>query len=314
MSRRDSAPAENPLLLKRQHRKKRMEAITPYLYLMPWIAGFGLLQLLPFLSSLYYSFTNYRLMRDDISWVGLQNYITLFTVDPDFIKSLSVTFLYALMVVPAKLIMALLVALLLNSKIKGVNLYRTVYYLPSIMGASIAVSALWKLLFMKDGVLNNFLGSLGFSGVDWLGSSMALVTISLLQVWQFGSSMVIFLAALKQVPGELHEAARVDGAGAVRRFFSITLPMITPMLLFNTIMQTINAIQVFTSSFVITNGGPLKNTYVLGMKLYEEAFGHFKMGYASAVSWVMFIIVFILTFAIMRSSKGWVYYEDGGDF
>lgn len=291
------------------------EKIVPYLYLSPWLAGFALLQLYPFLSSLYYSFTNYRLLRDDIEWVGLQNYITLFTLDPDFKKSLGVTFLYALIVVPSKLLMALLIALLLNSKVKGVNFYRTAYYLPSIMGASIAVSALWKLLFMKEGVLNNILDTFGIAPVDWLGTpGTALVVLSLLQVWQFGSSMITFLAALKQVPAELYEAALVDGASAIRRFFSITLPMITPILLFNTVMQANNAIQVFTSSFIITNGGPMKGTYVLGMKLYDEAFGHFKMGYASAISWVMFLIVFVITFALMRSSKRWVYYEDGGDF
>lgn len=296
-------------------RGKWREKLAPYLYLSPWLAGFGLLQLYPFLSSLYYSFTNYRLLRDDVDWVWFQNYITLFTIDPDFKKSLGVTFLYALIVVPSKLIMALLIALLLNTKVKGVNFYRTAYYLPSIMGASIAVSALWKMLFMKEGVLNNLLGSFGVAPVDWLGTpGTALVVLSLLQVWQFGSSMITFLAALKQVPAELHEAARVDGASAVRRFFTITLPMITPILLFNTVMQTNNAIQVFTSSFIITNGGPMKGTYVLGMKLYDEAFGHFKMGYASAISWVMFLIVFVITFALMRSSKHWVYYDDGGDF
>lgn len=299
---------------KRRHGNFKKK-IVPYLYLSPWLAGFALLQLTPFLSSLYYSFTNYRLLRDGINWVGLQNYITLFTMDPDFKKSLGVTFLYALIVVPAKLIMALAIALLLNSKVKFVNFYRTAYYLPSIMGASIAISALWKLLFMKEGVLNNMLANFGVPAVDWLGMpGTALVVLSLLQVWQFGSSMITFLAALKQVPNELYEAALVDGATVIQRFFSITLPMITPILLFNTIMQTNNAIQVFTSSFIITNGGPMKSTYVLGMKLYDEAFGHFKMGYASAISWVMFAIVFVLTFILMRSSKHWVYYEDGGEF
>jgi len=280
---------------------------------MPWLVGFLFLQLYPFLSSLVYSFTDYSMMKAP-NWVGLGNYIRLFTVDTEFTNSMKVTGLYALISVPAKLAFALLVAVILNRKIRGINFYRTAYYLPSILGGSVAVSALWKIMFMKNGIINTMIGCLGMGPVDWVGPGMALFTISLLQVWQFGSSMVLFLAALKNIPGELLEAAAVDEAGKTYTFFKITLPMISPIIFFNLIMQSINALQNFTSAFVVTNGGPMKSTYVMGMKLYTDAFNYFQMGYASAQSWVLFAVILVLTALIFKSSDAWVYYEDGGNF
>lgn len=283
-------------------------------YISPWLIGFLCLQLYPFLSSLYYSFTQYNVLGSP-KFIGLNNYIRLFTIDPDFKKSILVTLEYALISVPAKLLFALLIAIVLNMKLKGINLCRTVYYIPSILGGSVAVSALWRLMFMSDGILNKLLALVGLPAVNWLGQAgTAMFTICLLQVWQFGSSMVLFLAALKQIPMDLHEAASIDGAGRGKRFFYITLPMITPIIFFNLIMQSINALQNFTSAFVITNGGPLKSTYLIGMKLYTEGFSNFKMGYASAISWVLFAIVLVFTMFIFKSSDAWVYYEDGGDF
>ena len=281
------------------------------LFIAPWLIGFLAFQLYPFLSSLFYSFTDYTVIKSPV-FVGLANYKRLFLSDPEFLRSLTITFQYALFSVPAKLIFALFVAVVLNQKLKGINFYRTVYYLPSILGGSVAISVLWKLLFVRDGTINRILMQLGLSRVDWLGPSMALFTIGILQVWQFGSSMVLFLAALKQVPSELYEAARVDGASRVKVFFTMTLPMISSIIFFNLVMQTINALQNFTSAFVVTNGGPAKATYVLGMKLYVDAFNHFRMGYASAISWVLFIIIFLFTMLIFKSSDAWVYYEDGG--
>ena len=200
-------------------------------------------------------------------------------------------------------------------KLRGINLFRTIYYIPSTLGGSVAVSALWKLLFMSDGIINKMLVQVHLPPVNWLGSpGWAMVTICLLQVWQFGSSMVLFLAALKQIPQDLYEAAAIDGAGRLKCFFTITLPMITSIVFFNLIMQSINALQNFTSAFVITNGGPLKSTYLIGMKLYTEGFSNFKMGYASAISWVLFGIILVFTLMIFKSSDAWVYYEDGGDF
>ncbi len=282
-------------------------------YISPWIVGFLVFQLYPFVASFFYSFTNYNVMSNT-KWIGFDNYIRLFTADPEFIKSILVTGLYALLSVPSKLIFSLLVALLLNIKIKGVNFFRTLYYLPSILGGSIAISALWKIMFMKEGTINQLLQVFGIGAIDWLGDpNLALFTISILQVWQFGSSMVLFLAALKQIPIELYEAAKMDGASRILVFFKITLPMLTPILFFNLIMQSINALQNFTSAFVVTNGGPMKSTYLIGLKLYIEAFTNFRMGYASAISWVLFLIILTLTYLVFKTSSKWVFYDDGGN-
>lgn len=295
-------------------KKKRLKDYRGLFFIMPWLIGFLFLQLYPFLASLYYSFTQYSVLGQP-KFIGLDNYIRLFTIDPDFKKSIMVTMKYALISVPSKLFFALIIALILNMRLKGINGFRTVYYIPSILGGSVAVSALWRLMFMSDGILNKLLELIGLPSVNWLGQAgTAMFTICLLQVWQFGSSMVLFLAALKQIPVDLHEAASIDGAGKVKRFFYITLPIITPIVFFNLIMQTINALQNFTSAFVITNGGPLKSTYLIGMKLYTEGFSNFKMGYASAISWILFAIILIFTLFIFKSSDAWVYYEDGGDF
>lgn len=284
-------------------------------YIAPWILGFTILQLYPFIMSMYYSLTDYGSSAKNIHWVGLKNYITLFTIDKEFLNSLVVTFKYTLFTVPGKLVMALFIAVILNRKLRGINFIRTIYYLPSLFGGSIAVAILWKLMFMDRGVVNGFMHVLGIPAIQWLGNpSVALTTICLLEIWQFGSSMVMFLAALKQVPSTLYEAAAIDGANPLQAFSRITLPQITPIIFFNLIIQTINALQSFTNAFVITNGGPLKATYVLGIKLYTEAFSYFKMGYASAISWVLFAIVMVITLILFRSSSGWVYYEDGGDF
>lgn len=284
------------------------------IYIAPWLFGFILLQLYPFIASLFYSFTQYNIMSEP-TFVGLNNYITLFKVDNEFWNSLKVTIAYTIYTVPGKLVLALLVALLMNKQMKGINLFRTIYYIPSLFGGSVAVAILWKLMFMDDGVINALLTTLYLPQVQWLGNpNVALRTICMLEIWQFGSSMVMFLAALKQVPQSLYEAAQIDGATKLRCFFKITIPQITPIIFFNLIMQTINALQSFTSAFVITKGGPLKSTYVLGMKLYNEAFKNYKLGYASAISWVIFIIIMIVTLLLFRSSSGWVYYEDSDEF
>lgn len=281
-----------------------------FLYLAPWLLGFLVLQLYPFISSLFYSFTNYTIGSTP-KWIGLKNYIDLFTVDPDFLKSLKVTLLYTLMTVPGKLVLALAIAVLMNRKWRGINLLRTIYYIPSLFGGSVAVALLWKIMFMDNGIINTMITKIGLPSVQWLGNpNMALPTICMLEIWQFGSSMVMFLAALKQVPASLYEAASIDGAGRATRFFKITIPQITPIIFFNLIMQTIAALQNFTSAFVVTNGGPLKSTYVLGMKLYNEGFSYFRMGYASAISWVIFILIMVVTSLLFRSSSAWVYYED----
>jgi oligogalacturonide transport system permease protein len=219
-----------------------------------------------------------------------------------------------MMAVPAKLAFALLVAIILNIPMKGIGVFRTVYYLPSILGGSIAVSVLWKFLFMREGLVNKMLSYASLQPIDWLGDpKLALFTITLLPVWEFGSSMVLFLAGLKQVPKELYEAAKVDGSSRFRTFFSITLPLLTPIILFNLIMQTIGAFQQFTAAFVITGGGPVKSTYLYGLMLYDNAFHYFKMGYSSALSWILFVIIMTFTFILLKTSNRWTHYEDGGD-
>lgn len=281
-----------------------------YLYILPWILGFAILQLYPFVSSFIYSFTDYT-VGAKATFQGLANYKKLFTQDKEFWNSLKVTILFALYTVPGKLIMALAVAMFLNRDLKGINLIRTLYYIPSLFGGSVAVALLWRLMFLDNGVINAILSALHLPVIQWLGDTRyALRTICMLEIWQFGSSMVMFLAALKQVPRSLYEAAEIDGAGKVTRFFHITMPQISPIIFFNLINQTIQALQNFTSAQVITEGGPLKSTYVLGLKLYKEGFSYFKMGYASAISWVVFAAIMIFTLAIFASSKLWVHYAD----
>lgn len=295
----------------KRYKKRDYQA---FLYLMPWILGMLILQIYPFLCSFYYSFTNYQVSSSPI-WTGLENYRYLFAKDTEFWNSVKVTVVYTLYTVPGKLVMALAVAVFLNRNIKGINLIRTLYYIPSLFGGSVAVSVLWKALFIDNGVINSLLTSLSLPTIQFWGDPRyALKTICALEIWQFGSSMVMFLAALKQVPASLYEAASIDGAGKIQSFLKITLPQITPIIFFNLIMQTIQALQNFTSAFVITKGGPVKSTYVLGMKLYKEGFSYFKMGYASAISWAIFVMIVAVTMLLFRSSSVWVHYDDEGSF
>jgi len=281
-----------------------------YLYLTPWLIGILGLQLYPFVMSFYYALSNYNPLREPV-FSGINNYIELFTQDPEFWVSVKATLLYVLYTVPPKLVMSLIIAMLLNKARKGIGVLRTAYYLPSLFGGSVAVAVLWRVMFMDQGMVNGWINYLGFPTVQFLGNpNTALPTLSALEVWQFGSSMVMFLAALKQVPAALYEAARIDGAGGVKRFFKITLPYISPILFFCIIMQTINAMQNFTSVFVITRGGPLKSTYMLGLKLYNDGFVYWRMGYASATSWIIFFVIGLFTLALFASQKYWVFYGD----
>lgn len=297
--------------VKKVHRRKYTRRdYQAFWYIAPWLIGFLILQLYPFIMSLIYSFTNYRLGAT-IKFTGLDNYIRLFTRDADFMKSLRATGIFTIAVVPGKLALSLAVAMFLNRDMKGINLARTVYYIPSLFGGSVAVSVLWKVLFQDNGIINAYIQALGLQTVQFWGNpKYALGTICSLEIWQFGSSMVMSLAALKQVPASLYEAASIDGANSWHRFWHVTIPQISPVLFFNLIMQTIQALQNFTSASVITNGGPLKSTYVMGLKLYKEAFTNFKMGYASAISWVMFLIIMVVTLLLFRFSSAWVSYDD----
>jgi oligogalacturonide transport system permease protein len=246
-------------------------------------------------------------------FVGLRNYIEILTNDRIFRESLLRTLGYTAVTVPAKLIVALLVALLLNKAFRGIGIFRTVFYLPSILGSSVALSVLWRYLFKRDGLVNMLLANFGISHINWLGDpDLALYTLMLLPPWQMGSSFVLFLAALQTVPRELVEAAKIDGAGPVRMFGRITFPMISSVVFFNLIMQTIELIQLFTPAFIITRGGPIRATYWYSLMLSDTAFRDFRMGYASALSWILFIIIITYTLILFRTSRKWVFYEDEG--
>lgn len=289
---------------------KRWDApIAGYLFIAPWLIGFLGLTAYPMFLSLYYSLTDYTLL-EEIKWVGLRNYTRILTEDDRFTTSVAVTFKYVLASVPLKLAAALLVAVVLNKAMKGISVYRTAIYFPSLIGGSIAVSILWRNIFGVDGIFNQILATFGITGRGWITSpGTALWTLILLTIWQFGSAMVIFLAGLKQIPGDLYEASAVDGANKVTQFFKITLPMLSPILYFNLIMGVINSFQMFTSAFVITNGGPMNSTYVYALYLYERAFSRYQLGYASALAWIMLIMIVIVAAIIAGTSKYWVFYE-----
>lgn len=293
--------------------RKRNDNAVGYLLLSPWLIGFALMWLIPMIISIYYSFTDFNLLNDP-SMIGFDNYIRVFTQDKSFYQALKVTFLYVIILVPLRLAFALFVAMLLNKKHKGLGLYRTLYYVPSIIGGSIAVSIVWRQIFGNQGVIMSLLGLFGVEQkVSLLGNpDTALGVIILMGVWQFGSSMLIFLSALKQIPGSLYESAEVDGARPWKRFTKITLPMLTPTIFFNLILQIINGFRVFTESYVITNGGPLDSTLSYVLYLYRRAFTFFDMGYSCALAWVLVLIIAVFTVILFKTQNSWVYYESGG--
>ncbi len=289
--------------------KSRKQKYLGYLYIAPWLIGFFVLTLYPFVVSLLYSFTDYDMFQMD--FVGLKNYKEIFTTDNTAMESLGRTLLYTVVSVPLKLVMALAVALMLNKIRRGRGVFYTVFYLPSILGSSVALAILWKYVFKKDGLVNLLLGVIGIEGPNWLGNpDLALPVMMLLPLWQMGAPMVIFLAALKNVPTDLTEAARIDGAGPFRIFWKITLPMISPIIFFNAIMQTIEIIQIFTPAYLVTKGGPVKSTYLYSLYLYDTAFRDMKVGYASALSWILFSIIITFTLVFFSLSGKWVYYSD----
>ena len=289
--------------------KKWCDENVGLLFLIPWIIGFVVFKLYPFATSLFYSFTDMNFF-DGITKYGLMNYIYIFT-NKKTLTSFIITFRYALITVPLKLIFALFIAYILNFKIKCVNLFRTIYYIPSILGGSVAIAVLWRALFKDTGVVNTILGFFGIAGPDWLADkTWALFVICLLRVWQFGSAMVLFLAALKGVPADLYEAATIDGASKTKQFFSITVPMITPVIFYNLVTQIAQAFQEFNGPYIITQGGPRNATTLVSLLVYNYAFKSNEMGMACALAWVMFIAVALLTVIAFTSQKHWVYYAD----
>jgi multiple sugar transport system permease protein len=282
-----------------------------YLFLSPWLIGLIGLSIIPMISSLYLSFTNYDMFTTP-KWIGADNYKHMFQ-DPKYLTSVKVTLIYVLLSVPLQLMFALGVALVLNRGLRGLRFYRAAYYIPSLFGGSVAVSLLWRQLFGGEGLINKVLSHFGIHGTNWIANpDTALYTLVILSVWQFGAPMVIFLAGLKQIPIELYEAAKIDGASRVRQFFRLTLPMLSPIILFNLVMQIIHAFQAFTPAYIISGGtgGPLDSTLFYTLYLFQKAFTLFQMGYASAMAWVLLIAVAIVTALIFATSKKWVFYQE----
>ena len=299
----------------RRPRPRRMsDNAYGYLFLSPWLIGMVLFVAGPTLVSLYLSFTNFNLL-DSPSWIGAQNYTRMLFQDGRYHNALRVTFTYVAWAVPLNLIFALALAMLLNKKIRGLGFYRAVYYVPSLLGGSVAIAILWRQVFGLDGLVSQALAAFGIVGASWVSSpSQALWTLIILHVWQFGSPMIIFLAGLKQIPNELYEAAAVDGAGSWRQFWLITLPMLTPVIFFNLVLQIINSFQAFTPAFIVSGGtgGPLDSTLFYTLYLYFQGFANFRMGYAAAMAWVLLLIIGVVTAIAFLSSRYWVHYEDGG--
>lgn len=296
--------------MKKLTRKRKHDLLMGYIFVSPWIIGFLAFIVFPLITSLYLSFTSYDILSSP-RIVGFANWIRMFTQDQRFWSATKATFKFVIFEVPLRLIFAFLVALIFSLReSKLLNLYRAIYYIPSLIGGSVAIAVVWRQVWGVDGIINALLSIFGIKGMNWLGDPRtAIWTLILLAVWQFGSPMLIFLAALKQVPRELYEAAYIDGAGFWKRLATITLPMITPVILFNLINQMIHGFMAFTQSYIITQGGPLDSTLFYAVYMYRKGFNDFEMGYASALAWFMLALVGILTIIIFKTSRRWVYYE-----
>lgn len=292
-------------------KRPRLDAETKagLAFTSPFIIGFLLFMIVPMMISLYYSLCDYNILSAPV-FVGLKNYIKMFSGEV-FFKTIGVTFFYALISVPLRLAFALLVAMLLLNSSRLTAFYRAAYYLPSIIGGSVAVSILWKRMFAIDGVINKVLAVFGMKDpVSWLGDkNTAIWTLILLAVWQFGSSMLIFLSSLKQIPPSLYEAASIDGAGKFRQFFKITLPLLTPTIFFNLVMQMINGFLAFTQCYIITQGKPMNSTLFYTVYMYQQSFEYYNTGYGAALAWVMLLIVGLITAFLFATKRFWVYEE-----
>ena len=296
--------------------------VSSYVFLLPWLLGFFILTIYPMIYSLYLSFTQYNMIQAP-KWIGLRNYFVMFAGNADFprderfLNSLFVTLKFVFISVPAKLIFALAVAMLMNQKLKAIPFYRTIYYIPTLLGGSVAIAVLWRRLFAGDGAINLIIRTVSSGKLDppsWISSpEYALYTLVILSVWQFGSPMIIFLAGLKQIPSEYYEAASVDGAGKVRQFVSITLPCLSPIIFFNFVMQMISAFQSFTQAFIISGGtgGPIDSTMFYSLYLYLRGFAYGHMGYAAAMAWILLIIIAGCTFLTFKLSGSLVSYGSG---
>ena len=305
------APASATPLERRRHGERPWSA---YAFLSPWILGVVLLTLAPMAVSLYLSFTDYNLF-DDPNWVGLRNYTDMFTADPRYWRSVGTTLLYVAVAVPLKLALALGVALLLRSTRRAKGFYRSAFYAPSLLGASMSIALVWRALYNDGGTVDELLSSIGIHTGGWVSDPhLAVFVVALLSAWQFGAPMVIFLAGLQQIPTDLYEAAALDGAGRWRRFVSVTLPMLSPVVFFNLVLETIQSFQVFTPAFAISGGkgGPADSTMFYTLYLYERGFSASHMGYASAMAWILLLAIGAVTLVLFKTSRSWVFYANEG--
>jgi len=287
--------------------RKRREAITFYLFISPWLLGFLFFTLGPMLLSLYSSFTDWDLLTSPV-WVGLQNYSDAFA-DALFYQSLKVTAIYTLLYVPLDLLGGLMLALLVNARMRGVRFFRPVFYLPTVFSGVVFVVVWLWMLNPRGGLINLALSQIGIEGPRWLmDPDLALYSLVMMSFWGWGRSMVIFLAGLQTIPGELYEAAAIDGANGWQQFYKVTLPLLTPTIFFNLVLSVIFTFQTFTSAFVATDGGPLDSTLFLVLYIYRQAFQFLNMGYASALAWILFAIILVLTLIVVRSQRFWVFY------
>lgn len=291
-------------------KKKNWTQITPYLFILPWIIGFLAFTIGPLIFSFIMSFFNWPVIGDP-SFVGLGNYIQMFTKDKQFFKSLLISIRYAAIFVPVNMTIALFLAMLISQPVKGAKVYRTIFYIPTVI-SGVAISILWGWILNGDyGVLNYLLSLIGIEGPKWLvDPAWAILAVVIASAFGVGSMMLIFYTNIKNIPLDIYEAASIDGASPARKFFSITLPIITPTLLFNLITSIISSFQQVTLVMLLTAGGPMKSTYFYGLMTYNNAFKHHKLGYASANAWVMFVIILCLTMLVFKSSSAWVFYEN----
>jgi multiple sugar transport system permease protein len=296
------------------NQRARSNQLMGYLFISPWLIGFFVFTLLPIVASFVLAFTRYDILTPP-QWIGLDNFQRMFFEDRRYWNAVRATLLYVFTAIPLRLIFALAVALLMNGAFRLAGLYRAVYYIPSLVGGSVAVAVMWRQIFGREGLINSFLALFGVEGPNWLGNpGTVLIPIIVLAVWQFGSPMLIFLAGLKQIPMELYEAAAIDGAGPLKQFVRITLPMLSPVIFFNLVMQIISGFMVFTQGVIIApGGGPLQRALFYSVYLYEKAFGQFEMGYAAAMAWVLLLLIAAFTALIFKSSASWVFYDSKED-
>lgn len=296
-----------------KNRLYKYETLRGYLFISPWLIGLLTLTLIPMLASLYLAFTRYDILSPP-RWVGLDNFRQMFTSDERYLKSWKATLFYVTGAVPLRLVFALAVAMLLNQRLKLLGFFRTAYYLPTLIGGSVAVAVMWRQMFGANGALNSLLETLfGITEkVSWITHpSTVMYSLIALAVWQFGSAMIIFLAGLKQIPQSLYEAAAMDGASWWYRFMRITLPLLTPVILFNLVMGFINGFKVFTEGLIITGGGPFDKTLFYVLYLYEQSFRYYNMGYGSAMAWILLLTIALFTGLMFAVSRLWVFYESG---